>query len=339
MVRRFSVTLLSFLTLISSSNLHGSELNVYSARKDALIRPALDMFAEATGTKVNLITASADALIERLKMEGALSPADILITTDAGRLGRAVSAGLLKSVSSKILNESIPPNLRDPKGRWYGMSVRARPIVYSKNRVDPTELSTYEDLVSEKFHKRICIRSSSNIYNQSLIASMIASNGEESVTSFALGIVNNLARPPSGGDRDQIRAVAAGVCDIAIVNTYYLAGMIKSKDSTEVAAAKKVDVFWPNQNDRGTHINISGAGVAKHAKNTESAVQLMEFLITPKVQEWYARINGEYPVINKIPPSSVLATWGDFKHDSVNLSLFGQLNAEAVRIMDRVGWR
>ncbi|MAN22742.1 MAG: Fe(3+) ABC transporter substrate-binding protein [Gemmatimonadetes bacterium] len=339
MVRRFSVTLLSFLTLISSSNLHGSELNVYSARKNALIRPALDMFAEATGTKVNLITASADALIERLKMEGALSPADILITTDAGRLGRAVSAGLLKSVSSKILNESIPPNLRDPKGRWYGMSVRARPIVYSKNRVDPTELSTYEDLVSEKFHKRICIRSSSNIYNQSLIASMIASNGEESVTSFARGIVNNLSRPPSGGDRDQIRAVAAGVCDIAIVNTYYLAGMIKSKDSTEVAAAKKVDVFWPNQNDRGTHINISGAGVAKHATNTESAVQLMEFLITPKVQEWYARINGEYPVINEIPPSSVLAAWGDFKHDSVNLSLFGQLNAEAVRIMDRVGWR
>ena len=339
MSKPFRITLLSVLTLMSSTFARGSELNVYSARKDALIRPALDMFTEETGTKVNLITASADALIERLKMEGALSPADILITTDAGRLGRAVSAGLLKPVSSKTLNESIPTNLRDPKGRWYGLSVRARPIVYSKDRVNPSELSTYENLVSEKFHKRICIRSSGNIYNQSLIASIIASNGEKSATSFSRGIVNNMARPPAGGDRDQIRAVAAGVCDIAIVNTYYLAGMLRSADSTEVAAAKKVDVFWPNQNDRGTHINISGAGVTTHARNTESAIQLMEFLVTPKVQEWYASINGEYPVIKDVSPSATLAAWGDFKHDSVNLSLFGQLNAMAVRIMDKVGWR
>jgi iron(III) transport system substrate-binding protein len=339
MSKPFRITLLSVLTLMSSTFARGSELNVYSARKDALIRPALDMFTEETGTKVNLITASADALIERLQMEGALSPADIFITTDAGRLGRAVSAGLLKPVSSKTLNESIPPNLRDPKGRWFGLSVRARPIVYSKDRVDPSELSTYENLVSEKFHKRICIRSSGNIYNQSLVASIIASIGEESATSFSRGIVNNMARPPTGGDRDQIKAVAAGVCDIAIVNTYYLAGMLGSADSIEVAAAEKIDVFWPNQNDRGTHINISGAGVTTHARNTGSAVQLMEFLVTPKVQEWYARINGEYPVIKKASPSATLAAWGDFKHDSVNLSLFGQLNAKAVRIMDKVGWR
>ena len=339
MSKPFNITLLSVLTLMSSAFGRGSEINVYSARKDALIRPALDMFTEVTGTKVNLITASADALIERLQMEGALSPADILITTDAGRLGRAVSAGLLKPISSETLNESIPPNLRHPKGYWYGMSVRARPIVYSKDRVDPSKLSTYEDLVSEKFHKRICIRSSGNIYNQSLVASIIASNGEKSATSFSQGIVNNMARPPAGGDRDQIRAVAAGVCDIAIVNTYYLAGMLRSADSTEAAAAEKVDVFWPNQNDRGTHINISGAGVTTHARNTVSAIQLMEFLVAPKVQEWYARINGEYPVINEVSPSATLAAWGDFKHDSVNLSLFGQLNAKAVQIMDKVGWR
>jgi len=339
MSKLFNITLLSVLTLMSSAFSRGSELNVYSARKDALIRPALDMFTEVTGTKVNLITASADALIERLQMEGTLSPADILIATDAGRLGRAVSAGILKPISSETLNKSIPPNLRDPKGYWYGMSVRARPIVYSKDRVDPSKLSTYEDLVSKKFHKRICIRSSGNIYNQSLVASIIASNGEKSATSFSQGIVNNMARPPVGGDRDQIRAVAAGVCDIAIVNTYYLAGMLRSADSTEVAAAEKVDVFWPNQNDRGTHINISGAGVTTHARNTGSAIQLMEFLVTPKVQEWYARINGEYPVINEVSPSATLAAWGDFKHDSVNLSLFGQLNARALQIMDKVGWR
>ncbi len=339
MLRPIISTLFSGFTLLGSTSADGSELNVYSARKDALIRPALEMFTEATGTKVNLITASADALIERLQMEGTLSPADLLITTDAGRLGRAVSAGLLKPVSSKILTESIPTNLRDPEGYWYGMSVRARPIIYAKDRVDSSELTTYENLISEKFHKKICIRSSGNIYNQSLVASIIASNGEKSATSFARGVVNNMARPPAGGDRDQIRAVAAGVCDIAIANTYYLVGMLKSADSSEVAAAKKVNVFWPNQNDRGTHINISGAGVTKNAKNTESAIQLMEFLITPEVQEWYANINGEYPVIEGISPSPTLAVWGDFKHDSINLSLFGKLNAKAVQIMDKVGWR
>ncbi|MEX2515715.1 MAG: Fe(3+) ABC transporter substrate-binding protein [Gammaproteobacteria bacterium] len=316
-----------------------AEINVYSARIESLIKPLLDQFTEQTDIKVNLVTGEADALLKRLELEGRNSPADLLITTDVGRLHQAETRGLLQAVESGVLHEQIPSAYRDPEGFWFGLSLRARVIAYARERVSADELSTYEALADENWRGRVCIRSSSNVYNQSLVASLIAHNGVEATQDWADGLVKNFARSPQGGDRDQISAVAAGQCDLAVVNTYYIAGMLASPKQNEVNAAMTVGVFWPNQNRRGAHVNISGAGVTKAAKNKAEAIQLLEFMLSDEAQRWYADQNHEYPVKPGISVSNLLEQWGEFKADDLNLSTLGDNNAEAVRIMDRAGWR
>ncbi|HSM27984.1 MAG TPA: Fe(3+) ABC transporter substrate-binding protein [Thioalkalivibrio sp.] len=315
------------------------EVNLYSARQENLIKPLLDDFTRDTGIRVNLLTGKADELLQRLRLEGRNSPADVLITVDAGNLHQAKLAGVLSSIESQVLNDHIPESFRDPDGQWYGLSMRARPILYNTSKVDPSELSTYEALTDAQWKGRICIRSSSNIYNQSMIASIIASEGAEAAQTWANGIVSNMARPPQGGDRDQIRAAASGVCDIAIANTYYLGAMLAGDDAAQREAAEQMGVFFPNQEDRGTHVNISGAGVTAHAPNRDNGIRLIEYLTGESAQRWYAEVNQEYPVRADVPASEILRGFGDFKADDLNLSLLGVHNAEGVRIMDRAGWR
>ena len=315
------------------------EVNLYSARKEKLIKPLLDTFTKETGINVNLVTAKAGPLLKRLETEGANSPADLFITTDAGRLHKAKAVGVLQATSSDVLNAAIPSEYRDPEGYWYGLSLRARPIFYVKSKVKADELSTYEALADEKWKGRICIRGSGNIYNQSLVASMIANTDATKTQDWANKFVANFGRQPKGGDRDQIKAVAAGQCDVAIANTYYFGKMIHGKDQAQKKAADAVAVFWPNQNDRGAHVNISGIAMTKAAKNKSNAKKLMEFLTTKDSQKWYAEANYEYPVIADAKWSDTLTSWGKFKADSLNLSKLGELNADAVKLMDRAGWK
>jgi iron(III) transport system substrate-binding protein len=315
------------------------EVNIYSARKEALIKPLLDKFSGSTGIKVNLVTGKDDALLQRLKSEGRNSPADLLLTSDAGRLYRAQEAGVLAAVKSDRLDKLVPAHYRDPAGHWYGLSVRARPIVYVTERVHANELSTYEALADPKWKGRICIRSSDNIYNQSLVASMIAQRGVAATEAWTKGFVANFARKPVGGDRDQALAAAAGQCDVVIMNTYYLAAMHGASDATHREAAAKVKVFWPNQKDRGTHVNVSGIGLTAAARNRVNAIKLMEYLAGDEAQKWYAEVNQEYPIRASIPMSATLRSFGSFKADKLNLAELGKYNAEAVRLMDRVGWQ
>ena len=324
---------------LTTPALADGEVNVYSARKEQLIKPLFDKFTEQSGIKVNLVTGKDDALLERLKLEGDNTPADLLMTADAGRLYRAVEMQLTQAVSSDTLTQSIPATMRDPGNQWFGLTSRARPIFYVKGKVKPEELSTYEALTDPQWKGRICVRSSDNIYNQSMLGSMIAVNGVEKTQAWADGLVKNFARPPEGGDRDQIKAAAAGQCDIALANTYYYGQMLAGEDAKDIAAAEKVAIFWPNQQDRGTHVNISGAAVTKTAKNKDNAVKLLEFLVSDASQQWYADANQEYPVKAGVAASELLKGWGEFKADSVNLAELGKHNAEAVKIMDKAGWK
>lgn len=316
-----------------------AELNVYSARKEALIKPLLDRFSADTGIHINLVTGKEDALLTRLKNEGRNSPADVLITSDAGRLYRAEEAGVLQPIDSEVLEGVIPPHLRSAKNHWVGLSLRARVMVYAKDRVKPTELSTYEALADPRWRGRICIRSSGNIYNQSLVASMLANIGPEATDAWLEGLVRNFARPPQGGDRDQVKAVAAGQCDVAVINSYYLGAMIQSGEETEQAAAERVALFWPNQDDRGTHVNVSGAGITAASRNPAGALALIEFLANRQSQQWYAETNNEYPVRKDVQHSPLLQSWGSFSADPLAMTELGRLNAAAVMAMDRAGWK
>ncbi|WP_415887135.1 Fe(3+) ABC transporter substrate-binding protein [Neptuniibacter sp. QD37_6] len=314
-------------------------VNVYSARKEALIKPLLDRFTDETGINVNLVTGKADALLKRLEVEGKASPADLFVTVDAGRLHRAKSAGVLQVSGSDTLNKVIPQSLKDADGYWYGMSQRARTIFYVKGKVDPSELSTYENLADPKWKGRICVRSSNNIYNQSLVASMIDAIGVEKTEAWAKGLVKNFAKPPSGGDTDQLKAAAAGVCDIALANTYYFGRLLNSENAEKKAVGAKLATFWPNQADRGVHMNVSGAGITKHARNVENAVKLMEFMASDQSQAWYAEVNNEYPVVTTAKVSDTLAGLGEFTADDIVLSKLGENNRSAVELMDRAGWK
>ena len=327
------------LALLASANVLAEEVNVYSAREEQLIKPLLDAFSKDTGIKVNLVTGDDDPLLERLKREGANSPADVLITADAGRLYRATQNGSLQAIQSAKLNQAVPANLRDPENRWFGLTYRARVIFYNKDKVKPNELSIYEALADPQWQGRVCVRSSNSIYNQSLLASMIQADGAAQAENWAKGLVNNFARAPAGGDRDQIKAVAAGQCDVALANTYYYAQMLYGKDAAQKAAASKVGLFWPNQNNRGTHINISGAGVTTSAKNKENAIKLLEYMVLDDAQRWYSSTNGEFPVKPGTTASPELQSWGNFKRDPVNLSVLGKNNAQAVMLMDKAGWQ
>lgn len=335
------LSLLAGITLLSPALSMADTVNIYSARKEALILPLLERFKAQTGIDFRLVTGDADALLKRLQLEGKLSPADVLITTDAGRLQRAKDAGVLQAIDSAVLFNRIPEKLRDRDNSWFGLSQRARTIIYNKQYVEPVEFSRYEALADPKWQGRLCIRSSDNIYNQSLVASMIKANGIEQTEQWARGLVANFARPPSGGDTDQLKATAAGLCDATLVNTYYLGRLQNSDKPRDRKIAEQLAVFWPNQGegDRGVHVNVSGAGIARHARHVDAAKKLLEFLVTDESQKWYADVNNEYPVVTGVELSETLASYGDFKADSLNLSILGENNPAAVKLMDRAGWR
>ncbi len=315
------------------------EVNVYTHRHYEADKQLFADFEAATGIKVNVVNASADELINRMELEAENSPADVLITVDAGRLHRAKEKGLLQAVNSETLTTNIPDNFRDAEGYWYGMSYRARIIAYSKDRVDPAEISDYESLTDPKWQGKVLIRSSGNIYNQSLLASIIASQGSDAAREWAQGVVANMAREPKGNDRDQVKAVAAGLGDLAVLNTYYIGKLLDSDNPEEVAAGEAVGVIFPNQEGRGTHVNVSGAAVAKYAPNKDEAVAFLEYLTSDAAQTLFAESNFEYPVKSGISLAPLLESWGSFKTDSINLGLLGEHNKDAVMLFDEVGWK
>lgn len=338
---RKEAQLIIFLAVLSLSGaiLAAESITVYSHRHYEEDEALFEAFTERSGIEVNVVKASADELIERLKAEGANTPADVLITADAGRLHRAREGGLLRKTESAILEEKIPENLRDPDGHWYGFTKRARVLAYSRERVDPEDLSTYEDLATSEWRGRILVRSSANIYNQSLLASLIAAHGQEKAQTWAQGVRENMSRPPQGSDRDQIRAVAAGLGDIAIVNTYYIGLLASSGNERDRRAAEAIGVFFPNQEGRGTHINVSGGGVVAASSNPDEALRFLEFLVSEEAQKRFPEATFEYPVISGVELPDLLQNWGTFKEDSLNLNLLGKYNNEAVRIFNRVGWK
>ena len=315
------------------------EVNVYSGRKEALIGPVLAAFTEETGIQVNLLTGDADQLRTRLEAEGRNSPADVLLTSDVANLHRATAAGLFQELDSELLEKRIPSRYRDPNGRWYGLSIRARVIAYSIDRVSRTELSTYEDLADARWKGRVIVRSSSNVYNQSLIASMISAHGTAGAGKWIRGLVANMARKPQGGYTDQIRAVAAGEADVAIVNSYYYGRLLASETDRDRQVVGSVGMFFPNQDNRGTHVNISGAGVTAHSRNRAEAVFLLEFLSGPLGQKLFADLNHEFPVKPEVAQSQIVSDWGSFRADSVPSAKLGEFNGAAVRLADQQGWR
>ena len=334
-----TINILALILCLFSSALVAEEVNVYSARKQHLSKPLLKRFTEKTGIKVNLITGEADALIKRMELEADNSPADVLITVDAARLYRATEKNLFQPVESKFIASRLPANYRDQQGRWFGLSLRSRVIVYAKDRVSADQLSSYENLSQEQWQNRVCVRSSSNIYNQSLVASMIHHLGKDKTEQWIEGLVANFARAPKGGDRDQINAISTGQCDVAIVNTYYIGGMLDSISNAEKYAVDAINILWPNQADRGAHMNLSGIGLTRSSKHKEQAIQLIEFLLNDESQSWYAETNYEYPVVANVEHSELLKQWGEFKGDNMDMSLLGKYNRDAVMIMDRAGWK
>ena len=314
-------------------------VNIYTDRHYDSDQVLYDTFTEETGIKVNVVKAKSDELLERLKIEGEETEADLVVTSDVGRLFRAQSEGLIKPFTSETIKTNVPENLRSTEDYWTALTVRARILAYAKDRVNPEDLTTYEALTEPEWAGKVVIRSSSNIYNQSLMASFIALNGEEAAKEWAEGIVNNMARTPEGNDRDQMKAVVGGVGDVAIVNTYYVGKLLNSSDEYEVEVGKQIGVFFPNQETNGTHINISGAGLTAHGKNSENAEKLVEFLTSEKAQSDYASVNYEYPVNQSVEPSELLKSWGEFNTQDIDLSLLGKYNADAVRLMNEVGWK
>lgn len=340
MIHRFRTALAATLALASAAPLAlGNEVNLYSSRQEALIKPLLDAFTQDTGIRVNIVSANAGALIQRLRTEGRNTPADVFLTVDAGNLAAAQAAGLLQPLRSPVVEQAVPVQYRDAGGHWTGLSLRARPIFYALDRVKPAQLSTYAALTGPQWKGKLCLRSSDNIYNQSMVAALIAHDGVAKTEAWARGLVANFARPPKGGDRDQIKAVAAGECDLAIANTYYYANLVTSDDAGDREAAKKVGVFWPDQQGRGAHVNVSGAAIVAHARNVANARRLIEYLVGPKAQAWYAETNQEYPVRAGVAVSATLAAMGEFKADKLPMVKLGEHNADAVKLMDRAGWR
>ena len=327
----------TFLFLISCSE--SEVVNIYSSRHYDTDLQLYEDFTEQTGIEVNLIEGSSDELIERINNEGVNSPADVVITVDAGRLWRAKDAGVLQPFESDYLNNNIRDEMRDPEGYWVGLSNRVRGIVYNKEAVDTTGLEGYWELGDEKWEGRICIRSSNNIYNQSLVASLIEAYGEEETEEWATNFVNNFARSPQGGDTDQIRAVAAGLCDIALVNHYYLARLMGSDAEEDREVASQVSMYFPPEEYGGTHVNISGAGVAANSPNEENAIRFIEYLATEQAQEYYAIANNEFPVLEGMELPDVLDQFGNFDTDGINVAVYGNNNPIAIRVMDRAGWR
>ncbi|WP_372863630.1 extracellular solute-binding protein [Spongiibacter sp.] len=316
----------------------GPQLVVYSSRIEQLIKPIFDQFSADTGVQIRYVTDSAGPLLARLRAEGQNSPADVLVTVDVGNLWQAAELGLLAEQGSPLLEKNIPVSLRDPQSRWVGLSIRARSIVYSTERVAPAELSSYEQLADASWSGRLCLRTAKKVYNQSLVATMISANGAERTEQVLRGWVDNLAVPPFSSDNKVIEAIAAGQCDVGIVNTYYLARMKADNPALPVA------LFWANQQgdeplNRGVHVNISGAGVTAASKQPALARQLLEWLSEADAQQAFAQLNQEFPVNPDTPPSTLLKHWGPFKADQLPVVEAGRLQAEAIRMMDRAGYR
>ncbi|MGD2119993.1 MAG: Fe(3+) ABC transporter substrate-binding protein [Chromatiales bacterium] len=327
----FSVLLAA--SMLPIAPLFAEEVVVYSARKEHLIKPLFDRYQAKTGVEVRYITDKAGPLLQRLKAEGKRTPADMLITVDAGNLWHAANEGVLASVDSAALDTAVPAHLKDPQNHWFGLSVRARTIVYNTDKVTPAELSSYEDLADEKWRGRLCLRTSKKVYNQSLVAMLISHHGADQATRIVEGWVKNLALPPFSNDTKTMEAITAGQCDVGIVNTYYF-GRLQKKDPNINLA-----LFWPNQSSTGVHVNVSGAGVTAHAPHREAAVKLLEWLASEEAQDMFAELNMEYPVNAAVPMSDIVAKWGGFKPDQTNLSQAGKLQSEAVQLMDRAGYR
>lgn len=339
MVQFKNLALLLLLAGVAISCSSQEEVNVYSARHYDTDLELYDNFTEETGIEVNLIEGGSDELIERINSEGVNSPADVLITVDAGRLWRAKEAGVLQPYESDQLDNTVPQELRDRDDQWVGLSRRVRGIIYHTDRVSPDELAGYWDLADDEWEGRVCIRSSNNIYNQSLVASLIETHGVEDTEEWATGFVENFARSPQGGDTDQIKAVAAGVCDVAVANHYYLARLMASDQSEDQEVAEQVAIHFPTEENGGTHVNISGAGIAVNSPNVENATRFLEYLATEEAQELYAIGNNEFPILENMELPSVLDQFGTFESDAVNVTSYGENNPEAIRLMDRAGWQ
>ena len=332
---RNSFLLLTLLTAVITpvAGSASDEIVVYTARKEHLVKPLFDAYTEKTGVKIKYITDKAAPLLARLQAEGKNSPADMLITVDAGNLWQAAEKGVLAPVKSEILEENIPAHLRDPEGRWFGLSVRARTVVYATDRVKKSDLSTYENLADPAWKGRLCLRTSKKVYNQSLVAMMMAEKGEKATEVIVRGWVNNLATAPFSNDTKVMKAIAAGQCDVGIVNTYYFGRLLKKEKDIKLA------LFWPNQDDRGVHINISGAGVTTNAKHRQQAIKLLEWLSADEAQNIFASLNMEYPANPDIKADATVTAWGRFKQDQLNVAKAGELQASAVMLMDRAGYK
>ncbi len=337
-LRRFGSALLLTAVLLPGAALAEGEVNVYSSRHYGNDDELFNGFTEKTGITVNRIEGKGPALLERMKSEGEDGPADVFITVDAGMFWRAEEAGIFQPTKSAVLEERIPAHLRDPEGRWFGFSKRARVILVDPEKV-PNPPKRYEDLAKDEYKDLICIRSSTNIYNLSLMASILAADGAEAGQDWANGVVANMARDPQGGDTDQIKAVGAGQCGIAVANTYYLVRLLTSDDPELKAMAERLTVIFPNQEDRGTHVNISGAGVVKGAEHRENAIKLLEYLASDEAQDHFANGNNEYPVVEGVAANAAVVGLGSFKEDELNVSVLGQLQPEAAKVMDRAGWQ
>jgi iron(III) transport system substrate-binding protein len=315
-------------------------VNVYSSRHYQTDEALYAGFTKKTGIKVNRIEAGEDALIERIRNEGTRSPADVLNTVDAGRLWRAEQLGLFQPVKSAVLESRIPASYREPSGQWFGLSLRARVIAYNKNKVKPDEVQNYEDLADPKWKGRLCMRSSSNIYNLSLMGALIDHLGEQQAESWAKAVRANLAQEPKGGDTDQLKAVAAGQCDVTVSNQYYYARLARSDKPDERRVSEKLGIVFPNQKSWGTHVNVSGGGVLKHAPHRDAAVQFLEYLASDEAQRYFADGNNEWPVVERVRADNpVLNAFGEFRRDRLNVAVLGRNQPSSQKIYDRVAWK
>ncbi len=330
-----AIVLVMMLMTFTAAQSFGKEVVVYSARKDHLIKPLFDAYKKETGVDVKYVTGEATPLMQRLKSEGKNTPADLLLTVDAGNLWNAAQEGLLQPVKSEVINRNIPDHLRDGNNEWYGLSVRARTIVYSTERVKPSDLSTYEALGDDVWKGRLCLRTSKKVYNQSLVAMFISEHGEKRTEAIVRSWVNNLAADPFSNDTKVMEAIIAGQCDAGIVNTYYFGRLLKKDPSTPLA------LFWPDQDraNQGVHVNISGAGLTRYAKNRDEAVKLLEWLSSEKAQNLFADANMEYPANPRVTPHASVAAWGGFRQNMINVNKAGELQKKAIMLMDRAGYR
>lgn len=343
---KYSLIAFSLLAILSScfvdeANVVSGEqvVNIYTDRHYEIDDSIYAKFTKETGVVVNVVEGKAAGLLQRIELEGDSTRADLFFTSDVGRLVQADEKGFFGSVSSPILDKNIPAHLKSSKGNWFGLTKRARVIVYRKDSISKDELSTYEDLTNPKWQGRIAVRQSNNVYNQSLLASIIAANGEDSASNWVAGVVANMYQDPSGNDRDQVKAIYAGKADVAIVNTYYVGKLLNSENELERNAGNAVSVFYPNQNGIGAHINVSGAGVTKNSSNKVNAIKLLEFLSSEEVQAEFAEANYEFPVNSNVKPSGLVVSWGEFKEDTVPLEKIGELNTKAITLFDKGGWK